>query len=142
MPKSPIRSSQLVRSAKIFAGISAVALLTACGGSAGSTASLENPGFFTSRTNDNTITGRYNAEGYSANEVRSLLAKSCDNGRLGSYGEGPADGLIAFTATCAGATKYSFAGVEYERLDSGKILVETTFTDSSGNFQYSSEEVS
>lgn len=134
---SPARA----RNSKIIACVSAAILLSACGGG-GYGISLENPGFFTSRTNDDTITGRYNSEGFTTAKVRSLLARSCASGRLNSYGEAPVEGLMAFTATCDGATRYSFAGSEYERLDSGKILIETTFTDGAGNLQFATEEVS
>lgn len=118
--------------------------LAACGsGSSGSDISLKNPDFFVAKTVDGTISGSYNPTGYGDAKVQTLLAYLCANNRLASYGEQVTDnGLVAFSATCNGATKYSRISTEFERIEAQGIVIENTYFDGSGNAKYERLNVS
>ncbi len=114
-------------------------LVAACGGS-GADISRSNPGFFSVRSKDGQMTGQYNPAGYSADDVRKLLAGNCGSGKLGSYGEQAGDGLVSFTATCTGqaAPQGSF---EFEKAAEG-VVAEQTTADENGNISYGRSTVS
>ena len=49
---------------------------------------------------DGKMTGRFNPAGFTADEVKKLLARDCVSGKLASFGTQPVDTMMAFTATC------------------------------------------
>ena len=93
------------------------------------------PEFFHAKIGDGKLTGSYNPAGFTADEVRKLLATSCNNGKLGSYGEQAQDGLMSFNATCQGGTTASSGAIEFQKAATG-VVVEGTVADESGNLSY------
>ena len=65
---------------------------------------------FHAKIGDGKLTGSYNPAGFTADEVRKLLATNCNSGKLGFYGEQAQDGLISFNATCQGGMTASGGG--------------------------------
>lgn len=118
--------------------------LAACGGGGpGSQLSLQNPNFFVAKTEDGTITGSYNASGFSEVKVKSLLTNLCVDKRLALFGDQPSEsGLKIFSATCRGDVKYSRNVTEFERTESGMIQIEHSYFDAAGNYQYERLETS
>ncbi|NHF73113.1 hypothetical protein [Paracoccus xiamenensis] len=109
--------------------------LGACG------ASSSNPNFFTVDFDGGKMTGRYNPAGFSADEVRGLLDDNCTGGKLASYGEQPADTMIAFTATCQGGQRVGKGNAEIEKDGTGGAVIETTARDGNGNLAYEQSRV-
>ncbi|RMC33626.1 hypothetical protein [Paracoccus alkanivorans] len=117
---------------KTVISIPVIALLAACG-----TSASNNPNSFRVDLDDNKLTGKYNASGFSSNEVKEVLALECKGSSLSGYGEqASADGLVAFTATCAGGNLHSAGGMTVERTENNEILVEITGADESGDLVY------
>ncbi len=87
-----------------------------------------NPGYFSFRLEEGTMTGRYNPMGFTAKEVRQLLKAQCTPAVLGSYAKrGPdANGLIGFTATCRKSPRLSRGFFQVEKTSDGKAVVEAT----------------
>ncbi|WP_235225992.1 hypothetical protein [Octadecabacter dasysiphoniae] len=71
--------------------------LTACGDIAN-----KNPQAFSSNVRDGQITGTYNPEGWTSDEIQTFSRSNCASGTIASYSEAPqANGLIAFVIDCA-----------------------------------------
>lgn len=99
----------------------------------GSDRSLEEPNMFSMMTMDEEVlAGRYNAQGYSAAKVKSLIRHLCISKRLASYGEEDAAGLIAFRATCKGGTMNEAGATIFTRQDNRKIIVKNVEIDAQG----------
>ena len=90
-----------VKPAITLSSIALFAVLSACGNPA-----VDDPNYFSYRVNDGQLSGSYNPAGYSAERVQNFLKNDCGEKTLATYNETPADGqgLIAFTAVCAGGT--------------------------------------
>lgn len=60
------------------------------------------------------MTGSFNASGYSANQVRSLISNLCDTGAVTGFAtQASEDGLTLFSASCE-TWKYGTKYVEFE----------------------------
>jgi len=109
--------------------------LAGCGGSPASS----NPNFFSARITDGKLTGQYNPQGFTAAEVREQLKALCNDGELATYGEGPADGLVAFSATCRGGIAAAGGTIEIERAGE-QVVVEQMTYDANGDMTISSNQ--
>ena len=75
-------------------------ILAACGDPA-----VSNPDYFSYQFRGGQLNGSYNPTGYDANRVQGFIQSECVDKKLASYDETPAsNGLVDFTATCAGGT--------------------------------------
>lgn len=110
----------------IFA-VAGVLTLAACGG----TPALDTPGFFSLRASDGVMQGRYNPAGYSKAEVQKLIAQTCPSAALSSYGEQPAETLVAFSARCKG--KALLDGIYEFETAGNQVVVEGIVYDENGN---------
>ena len=111
-------------------------LILSCAALAGCGSPSNNPNFFTVDYDDGKMTGRFNPAGFTADEVKKLLASDCVSGKLASFGTQPVDTMMAFTATCQGPARVTAGNAEIERAEGGKVVVETTTSDSRGNMVY------
>ena len=102
--------------------------LSACGGSARST-----PNFFTAKFSQGTLSGDYNPTGFTTTEVQEHLQESCVDGKLSSYAETPASGLVAFTAVCQGGTTLPNGYAQFERRANKRVMVEQIGYDDKGS---------
>ncbi|MEH7828123.1 hypothetical protein [Gemmobacter denitrificans] len=65
------------------------------------------------------VSGRYNAQGFSESEIKTLAAKMC-GGSITSFGLKDSDDGIGFAAKCAGQSPYGgFAGSTFYRKENG-----------------------
>ena len=65
------------------------------------------------------VSGRYNAQGFSESEIKTLAAKMC-GGSITSFGSTDSDDGIGFTAKCAGQSPYGgSAGSTFYRKENG-----------------------
>lgn len=116
--------------------IAATVAATLAGCASSTDLSQSKPDFFKAKISDGTLSGQYNPAGFKSAEVRDLLAANCNGGKLGGYGEQPADGLVAFTATCQNGTTAHGGSMEFERID-GKVTSQGTVYDKNGNLSAS-----
>lgn|GEM_PF-1899524 len=114
--------------------LAAICTLSACGGT--DTMSRTNPNFFTADIKDGKLTGQYNPAGFDQQTVRQLLGANCGGGKLASYGETEAEGLVVFTATCAGGMTAAGGSMEFQKDAAGKVVTEGTTYDADGNVSY------
>jgi hypothetical protein len=115
------------------------ALLAGCASTAGMAQAT--PTFFSADIDDGRLTGQYNAAGFDTAEARTLLGSVCTGGGLASYGEQPgADGLVAFTATCAGGIGAVGGNVEFQR-SGDAVVVEVTGYDALGTISTNQSSV-
>ena len=126
--------------ARTSAVLAAFSILSACGGTSGPSLSTSNPNFFSSRVSEGTMLGAFNPAGFSAKEVRKVVAETC-TGALGGFNTQPReDGLTAFSATCA-AWRSGARAVEFERASGSVVIIEITGSKS-GNLLYDRIETS
>lgn len=111
-------------------------LVLSCTALAGCGSPSSNPNFFTVDYDGGKMTGRFNPAGFTADEVKKLLASDCTSGKLASFGTQPVDTLMAFTATCQGPARVTSGNAEIQRAEGGKVVVETTTSDGRGNMVY------
>jgi hypothetical protein len=109
--------------ATVFTGI--LATISACsGGSSSVEATARNSGFFVGRVAEGTMQGVYNPEGFSAAQVRKLVAETCEQGLLTGFDtQDRTDGLRSFGASCD-AWKHNAKAVEYERNGGADVVIE------------------
>ncbi len=63
------------------------------------------PKTFVTQVSRDVLTGAYDPTGFNSDDIQRLIAIECNENKLASYSEEPADnGRIAFTATCVGGT--------------------------------------
>ena len=80
--------------------------------------------------NGQTILGQYDPADYRTGQMRFLLTGLCNNPGLASYGEAPSDGLVAFTANCAGGTYGTpGAGGRFHKTSPDRVQMNFTFRD-------------
>lgn len=104
--------------------------LGAC--ASGGDLAASNPNYFSVKISEGRLNGQYNPAGFSTAEVRKLLAPNCAGQQLSGYSETPADGLVAFAATCKGGTSAHGGRMEFER-SGGQVISEGLVSDQAGN---------
>lgn len=104
--------------------------LVAC--SSSSDIARSNPNYFMTDISAGRLSGSYNPAGFKTAEVRDLLASSCKGKRLSGYSEAPADGLVAFAATCKDGTVAHGGNMEFQR-NGGQVISEGLLYDEAGN---------
>ncbi len=88
----------------------------------------QNPQAFDMAISQNQLTGKYNPEGFNAEEVQKLLASNCASNMLGSFNEYPdSKGQMAFGATCEGALTVPDGKMKVERVGNQAIIKGSTY---------------
>ncbi|MEM8774011.1 MAG: hypothetical protein AAGF53_03195 [Pseudomonadota bacterium] len=88
------------------------------------------------------MTGAYDPSSFSSTQVRKLVTAVCASGRLSGFSEAERDGLVEFSAMCSGGFASSVGFVEFERVSSSIVLIETTGGDGRGNVVFGEKQVS
>jgi len=113
----------------LYIALAGALVLAGCGGP------VPIDGIFTDVQSDGTtITGRYNAAGFSSTEVRSIVANVCNGAQLSGYGEQPADGEVLVQFTCANGHPYGpNAGINFKRTGPNTAAFSAISSDGNGN---------
>ncbi|WP_299686163.1 hypothetical protein [uncultured Tateyamaria sp.] len=88
------------------------------------------------------VTGTYRTESFSRAQVRQMVGRICTNAGFASFDETVSGNLIAFSATCAGSTRYtSGADAVFVQQDDGTVDYTITYSqngrplETGGNFR-------
>lgn len=114
-----------MRKLRIGVVIAALAALAACGNA--SDISARNANYIGVSLKDSVMSGTYNPAGFDTRLVQNQIKSLCVDKTLGGYAEKPEEnGLVAFSATCAGGATLKRAFMEIERMPNGNFAVEVT----------------
>lgn len=94
------------------------------------------------RGDGTTISGQYNAAGFSSAEARSIISNVCTDGVLATYGEQPTETITLVQFTCANGHPYGAnAGVNFKRTGPNTAAFSAIFSDGNGNLMAAQGDV-